>query len=210
MVDSAFGTSEANVRPVLVVEIDDPSYTEYMDTLKGYVLSITPQGNMAAAANRGLYELTHHEGAFDIYGFVGDDVRFRTKGWDDDIRDALRYPGIAYADDGIQGENLATHWFVSGSIIKAVQKIALPPTKHFYLDNAWTDLGKELGCLRYLPDVKIEHLHFTANKSKMDATYERSQKWWKSGEDQQAYEEWRNSPEWDKLVARARKALWVA
>jgi hypothetical protein len=39
---------------------------------------------------------------------------------------------------------------------------------HLYVDNYWRDLGQGAGCLRYLPDVIVEHMHPIAGKAEWD------------------------------------------
>jgi len=207
MMGSAFSSSSGNVRVFFIVDVDDPELDRYPEADK--IVLDPPPANMVEATNRGLRAINTAYGEYDIYGFVGDDVRFRTFGWDDAVRKALGpHRGIAYANDGLQGENLATHWFVSGAIVKRVG-LTPSPTNHFYQDNAWTDVGKEIGILHYMPDVEIEHLHFSAKKSTYDETYRKSdERFWKSGVDSELWNKWRYSPAWDKFVERVRSSLW--
>ncbi len=111
---------------------------------------------------------------YRVVGQMGDDHLPRTHGWDKRISDALRTPGIAYGNDLFQGANLPTAVFFHGDIIRATGKFAPEGLWHLYADNYWRDLGQGAGCLRYLPDVIIEHLHPHAGKSDHDQTYEDS------------------------------------
>lgn len=129
-----------------------------------------PTGNMRAALNQAANKLWEH---FDIIGFIGDDHRFRSKGWDQLIGNALKDGGVAYGDDGVQGENLPTQWFVTSDIVR-VFGMAPYFLNHFYIDNYWLDVSTAAGCRYYLPDVKIEHMHFSYGKSVLDETYEHS------------------------------------
>lgn len=114
-------------------------------------------------------------GDFDVIGFIGDDVRFRTDGWDLRIsEEARKGPGIIYGDDGVHGADLPTHWWVTEDIIEAVGYLCNPQLRHFFLDNTWLEIGKVTNTLRYMPDVHFEHLHFSFGKSKKDATYDRT------------------------------------
>jgi len=170
----------------IVVDKDDPSMGGY-DMYEATV--IEPQGKgMGLALNRAFKDVVPYYG---IYGFIGDDHRFRTKGWDEKIAEALETPGIAYAFDGVRPD-LPTQWFVSAPIAEALGWLSLPECAHFYLDDAWRELGNAAGCLRYLPDVLIEHLHYSYNKSPIDDTYKRSIEIWVGGLDRVPYEEWRN------------------
>ena len=49
-----------------------------------------------------------------------------------------------------------------------------PPTlTHLFVDDYWRMLGRTAGCLRYLPDVVVEHVHPFAGKAAMDEGYAR-------------------------------------
>lgn len=108
-------------------------------------------------------------------GFMGDDHRPRTPGWDRTIVRGLddRADGIGYGDDLVHGEALPTAAVVSSSIVRRLGYIAPPRLKHLYLDNFWLTLGTALGSLRYFPDVVIEHVHPIAGKAEWDEGYRR-------------------------------------
>lgn len=108
-----------------------------------------------------------------ILGHVGDDHLFRTQGWDGIIEATLPEPGIAYGDDLLQGEELPTAVFMSSVIPRTLGWLALPGTRHLYIDDTWKWLGSELDVLHYRPDVIIEHMHPAAGKAPSDAGYER-------------------------------------
>lgn len=167
----------------------DPDSQPYPEDIPQWHCTL-PTGNMRAALNQAAMEIAStHE--YDVLGFIGDDHRFRSKGWDAAIEHALQDGGIAYGDDGVQGEALPTQWFVTSDIVRALGWFALPECNHFYLDNAWLDLANAAGCKHYLPEVKIEHLHFSYGKSSYDATYEHTMS--VGGGDQTRYKWWRNS-----------------
>lgn len=106
----------------------------------------------------------------EIVGFVGDDHRFRTSGWDVMVTEANARMGggLVYGDDGFQGPNLPTAVFIDSRITTALGWMSLPGATHLYLDNTWLDLGRHLGRLKYLPDMKIEHMHPVVGKGEWD------------------------------------------
>lgn len=191
-----------DTRLVLVVDHDDPSLADYLaipagrvrrfgwspDELWVVVLPEGETGNLVKATNsaaRRFWDQT------DILGHVGDDHRFRTPGWDRMVQDALVTPGIAYGDDLFQGEKLVSGGcFISTSIVRALGWYALPTCRHLFIDNAWGDLGRGLGALRWLPEMVIEHVHPAAGKGEWDDMYRA----YNSGEmfahDRAAYETW--------------------
>ncbi len=107
-------------------------------------------------------------------GFAGDDHVPRTRGWVQRFVAELRGmgTGIVYGDDGYQGENIPTYWVMTSDIVRALGRMVPAPVGHLYCDNAIKELGEGAGCLRYLPDVLVEHMNpYADGKGEMDAQY---------------------------------------
>lgn len=132
----------------------------------------TPRPGMLSTLNAGTRMAMSLLKPFDVYGFIGDDHRFRTPGWDLAFEDALKDGGIAYCDDLFQRMRLPTMWFVSRSIVDTFG-MGLPTLRHLYIDDYWRTLGEAAECLYYLADVVIEHMHPLAGKGDWDAGYKR-------------------------------------
>jgi hypothetical protein len=111
---------------------------------------------------------------YDYVAFMGDDHRPRTQGWDIKLAESIAdiRNGIAYGNDLWQGENLPTAVLLDSRIITTLGYMTPPKQRHLYLDDFWRDLGRELGTLRYNPEIIIEHMHFTAGKSQSDDLYQ--------------------------------------
>jgi hypothetical protein len=110
---------------------------------------------------------------YDYLGFMGDDHRPRTQGWDRILCDAIgEKPGVAYGDDLLQGANLPTAVVLSSSIVRKIGYMVPPTLIHMYMDNFWRDFGDKLGNLVYRADVVIEHLHYLAGKAINDLQYQ--------------------------------------
>jgi Methyltransferase domain len=165
--------------PILIfaVDADDPMVDEYRSTLAptGMVdvgVNVTSSRSMVEALN-----VVTSVWAVDAnaLGFMGDDHRPRTPGWDARYLEALRElgTGIVYGDDLLQGERLPTQCAMTADIVRALGYMAPPALRHMCVDNFWLDLGNSAGCIRYLPDVVVEHLHPLAGKAEVDAGYER-------------------------------------
>lgn len=171
-------TTEYDVRPVFAVDSDDPKASEYNEVVRlglGSVI-VADHTSMVDALNKraaGFAELEDELRPAAI-AFMGDDHRPRTQSWDRAYLDALAAkPGIVYGNDLIQGEQLPTQCAMSTEVVRALGHMAPPVLRHLYVDNYWRDLGKAAGCLTYLPDVVIEHLHPVAGKAAVDDGYRR-------------------------------------
>lgn len=165
--------SSTDTQLLFALDQDDPSLTEYQTLLIDRGLcdyQIGPRLRMGPTLN--LYATreadTHH---WDVIGFMGDDHRPRTPGWDVRFGQALRdAPGVAYGDDRIHGPNLPTAAWVSAKIVRQLGYMAPPALIHLFLDNFWLELGHATH-LHYFPDVVVEHLHPIAGKADWDAGY---------------------------------------
>jgi len=126
-----------------------------------------------------------------VVGFVGDDHRFRTPGWDAAIDDYLEeHPGVAYGDDLLQRQNLPTQWFVSRPIVEAFG-MGLPTLRHLFIDDYWKTFASAAGCLYYMPDIVIEHMHPTVGKAEWDDSYRANNAPEMYQSDRAAFEAWR-------------------
>jgi hypothetical protein len=198
---------------VLAVDRDDPTLPEYrkrFPTSSGgwvalVILEDDETGNLVRATNT----ISMRIAAADptcVIGNLGDDHVVRTPGWDARIADELVTPGIAYGDDGLQGERLPTAPFISAEIVTALGWYALPMCRHLFVDNAWRDIGLGAGVLRYLPDVVIEHMHPLAGKGAWDPGYEQANGPDSVERDKAAYQRWRKI-RMEQDIARVRAAI---
>lgn len=110
---------------------------------------------------------------YEALAFAGDDHLPRTVGWARRYLDALAElgTGIVYGDDGYQGERLPTQWAMTANIVRELGRMVPAPVEHLYCDNAVLELGRAADCIRYLPDVVIEHMHPVARKAAVDDGY---------------------------------------
>lgn len=125
-------------------------------------------------------------------GFAGDDHLPRTRGWARAYLDALAEldTGIVYGDDRIQGQQLPTQWAMTTDIVRALGRMVPAPVDHLYCDNAVLALGRAAGCIRYLPEVVVEHVHPVAGKVPLDDGYRRVNTPDQYRRDGQAYRAW--------------------
>jgi len=181
----AFVATKSLVATEMLVVLDEgePGYADVP------TLHVAHEGGMANALNAALVYASP-----TIYGFIGDDHRFRTDGWDERIIEAnTEIDGaIAYGDDLLRGEELPSQVFIDARIVRALGWMALPGAKHLFLDDTWRELGRALGRLRYRPDVVIEHLHPTSGKADWDDNYRRVNSPALYGHDAAVFHRWMN------------------
>ena len=60
---------------------------------------------------------------------------------------------------------------MSGNIVQALKGMVPPDMIHLYLDDFWKRLGTDLGALKYIPEVVLEHMHPIAGKAEWDEGY---------------------------------------
>lgn len=172
MIASARDTASERVRFLVVIPHEQAVQPYQAVVAEGAELISAPTG-FVRCVNRGARAIVDD---VSIVGAFGDDVLFRTPGWDVEVEKALASPGMAYGDDlvgsTLHGIPHPTAVWVSSEIIRALGWLALPSIGHQWADDVWRDLFKAAGCDRYLPQVVVEHLHPAVRKADMDATYE--------------------------------------
>lgn len=172
LADAFAATCTADTKLVFALDADDPTQQEYPKPR-----TIAWNKSMVEALNNTAeLEVSGKPGGRPFaVGFMGDDHRPRTNGWDTAYLDTLRElgTGIVYGDDLLQRRNLPTQCAMTADIVKTLGFIAPPALTHMYVDNFWLTLGTAADCIRYLPDVVVEHLHPVAGKAQWDAGYVR-------------------------------------
>ncbi|MEW2474612.1 hypothetical protein AB0875_12555 [Micromonospora gifhornensis] len=198
----------ADAALTFVIDTDDPRYEEYRaiplppPEERGPVRLVgadqwrplVPKLNLAAGA---------WAGEHFALAFAGDDHLPRTPGWAKRYLDELRDlgTGIVYGNDRIQGERLPTQWAMTSDIVRTLGRMIPADVEHLYCDNAILDLGRAAECIRYLPDVVIEHCHPVAGRGVWDAGYERVNRREQYARDHAAYQQWRADRMADDVAA---------
>jgi hypothetical protein len=174
----AFRQTRTTAHLRFAVDEDDPAREEYAQVIPppfGVIDTGGKPSTMVRALNAVAVDLAVGEDSPFAIGFMGDDHRPRTSGWDRRYVEALRElgTGIVYGNDLLQGERIPTQVAMTADIVRALGHMAPPALTHLYVDNYWRDLGEAAGCLRYLPDVVVEHMHPVAGKADWDEGHKR-------------------------------------
>lgn len=105
---------------------------------------------------------------------AGDDVVFRTNGWDEIVLEAFKEFDdkilFVYGNDLYQPTSFGTHGCVHKNWQEAVGYIAAPYFSADFADTWLNDISAAIGRKRFLPYI-TEHLHVSAGKAPMDQTY---------------------------------------
>ena len=194
-----------NAHLFVAVDEDDPAVGAYRKILKDapdwVSWRLAPRMRMIGTLNHWALKFIHHN---DVIGFMGDDHRPRTIGWDEKIEITALDPAVVYGNDLLQGANLPTAVALPSDWIDVLGWMAPPCLTHLWADNFWRELGTELGRLTYLPDVVIEHMHPIAGKSEWDDVYVEVNSGEMYTNDASAYLKFKQTGEFDAAVARVR------
>lgn len=176
LVEACVKTCTASTVLLVSLDTDDPRAPEYAAPAGSTVFFHYGEhaghvGAINAAAERALADFQPFAVAK-----LDDDHRPRTVGWDARYLEALRGlgTGIVYGNDLLQGERLPTAPAMTADIVRVLGHVAPPVLRHLYCDDYWRDLCRQAGCLRYLPDVVVEHMHPAAGKAAWDDGYARA------------------------------------
>jgi len=106
------------------------------------------------------------------YGFIADDVVPKTQDWDRALIRAARSDGMAVPAGG----EATPHFVLGGELVRSVGWLSLPGLDRLYIDTVWANIAEDRGVLRFLPEVLLEHRHFSNKKALFDRTYVKNSK----------------------------------
>lgn len=184
-------THESDSGLLFVVGTEDPRLEEYKQKIRNSHLLIFPERGLVKALN---YAVScGYADKYEALGFMGDDHRPRTYGWDSAYLGSLRELGYGYVygNDLLMGERIPTQVAISSSIVRSLGFFGPPGFTHLNVDLTWKDMGEALGKLSYLPDVIIEHMHPANGKAENDSGYKWANSAFMVKHDGIEYERWK-------------------
>lgn len=160
---------------LFALDEDDPELDAYWGAFgelgrlpRTYVLT-RPRLRLAGTLN---LHATAHALQYAAIGFMGDDHRPRTIGWDARFAECLSGgSGVVYGNDLLVGPAFPTAVMMTADIISALGYMCPPGFTHLCLDLVWRDWGDGMGRITYLSDVVIEHVHPANGKAALDDRY---------------------------------------
>lgn len=194
MLEEAVKLSEADTLIAVALDEDDPELAAYEETLavQSQVMVFTgPRIGMVPWTNMVASEFLGQTKAF---GSMGDDHVPRTPGWDRLLLEALEGlggEGFVYPDDKRRAD-VPEAVVVSSGVVEALGWLALPEVRHYFCDNAWSELGRRSSLIKYCPHVLIEHVHYTISTAPRDVTYSEAEELY-GNRDRLAFNQWRTN-----------------
>lgn len=205
MIKSFVETSRFTTLKVCV-DFDDPHLDKYQEIFARYKISylIQERTNNTETLNQTFSGMKD----YDFYHITNDDVVYRTPGWDEIFINKIKDKGhgIAFGNDLLRPGDLCCFPFISGEIVRILGWLQLPGTEHMYGDNLWYELGRKMGRLYYIPDVVIEHMHWSNEKAPIDTSYQRTNSSTMFRKDMEVFRQW-HSTRFIKDVNKITEAL---
>jgi hypothetical protein len=202
--EQAFVDTNTTAKRFYIVDFSDETRSEYSWKLplESVIMIHNETKGMAYPLN---YAAREFLGEFDNFAFMGDDHRPRTTNWDQLFVEQL-YSGsdIVYGNDLFQGAALPTAVAMSSQIVKELRGMVPDTQRHLYLDNFWLKLGQDLGKIKYMPEVIIEHCHAFNGKAPMDENYARVNAPEVYSADKIAYDNYIASDRYQTLLAKLK------
>ncbi len=172
LLTSVDDTAHGDVAAYFYVDEDDPTRDETVGVISdwGGVALVGPRVVLSETWNR-----CWSEADPDVAMHCGDDIAFRTVGWDDEVLHQFdRFPdriAFVHGEDGIQGGRIGTHGFLHRRWVEAVGYFVPPYFSSDFNDLWLSEVADALGRRVYLPDVYTEHMHPVAGKAPLDQTH---------------------------------------
>jgi hypothetical protein len=157
-------------RLIFVLDEDDQFVNKYISRNAGryeYVIAPPTRRGMVGALNWAYRHFGDNDALGFAVGFLGDDHRPRTDGWDTAYLTTLRdlEHGFVYGNDLFQGATMPTQVAFTTSIADTLGYMSPPELDHLCVDLVWRELGQALGRITYLDKVIVEHMHPLATKA---------------------------------------------
>ena len=191
---------------VFILDPDDLGTYEGVEWGRTRQLVLDPRGMIGPKRN---YAARMFVNDYDALMCAEDDIVFGTPHWDAILMETLKGmggTGMVYPDDD-RRTDVPENVLISSDIVKALGWFCEPSMAHYWIDNAWADLGRGARCLKLCPDVLFENFHYTMGKdsSGPDKVYSESERL-NGAADAQAYTVWR-ATRMAADIATVRKVL---
>lgn len=186
-----FASAPPVTKGILALDEDDAANYAGVELPANWSKRVSPRSYCTDKLNEVFAELPDEP----FYGFVMDDTVPLTPKWDVLLAEKAGPRGIAWSDDCLPGKRPSAV-VLGGDLVRALGWVAEPTIKHFYADNVWETMAKDLGAAGRCPEIKIAHLHFSSG-APFDKTYEERPS---AADDALRFRQWMRA--WPELKAR--------
>lgn len=189
-------TCQSDTRIHFGFDGDDPDLEASVAATGGHRYTVQPGRHGLVWWTNNLAARHVKRGDARALGSFGDDHVPVTHGWDMLLLDAIERDsggiGMSYPNDKLRTD-IPEAVVVSAAIVKALGWMALPVCDHWYIDNAWRDLGAGAGCLTFCHDVIVEHRRHEKWTKLREVLYDNTyaDAWPQLSPDGNAYRRWR-------------------
>jgi len=166
-----------NVVFTVMLNVDGGDYGKVIMPAHTHVIyEETTEPNLSFYYNE-MYEKTNYNSNDTLVSMLGDDMVFKTKGWDRIVlakANEIQGVGIIHCDDDFcQHGNIPVNLFTSRKFVDAAgDTFMCPEFKRYWIDTIWGEMANYVNASYYLPEVVIKHKH-NSGKPKHDDTYNR-------------------------------------
>lgn len=158
----------------VLLDRDDPCVQAYQEAQMLCDIEVADRMPVPAA-----FQYLADRATGDILMLGSDDIEFRTRGWDMEVRKAFdKFPdGLALVcpndghGNGRPGDFKGNHWFVTRRWVDVVGCFCPTVFEHFCCDTVPEKIAALAGRLVHLPHVLVEHRHFKYHQAERDETY---------------------------------------
>lgn len=156
---------------VIILDEDNEHTYERLDGFIYHVVQSNGVRGMTRPLNAVAKMLCHD---YQYIGFWGDDHVPCTRGWNSLMVSTLEHHkpySMVYGNDLLQQSNLPTEIIMDSRYVQKLGYMVPPSLVHLYVDNLWLFIGNFMKNIHYMPDVIIEHQHYTNKKAPVDDLY---------------------------------------
>ena len=188
LIDSVYETASKknSIRMYNYIDTDDPRMQQYTNNNLASDFSPTvfnvydkPQSvskSWNVLAEKAMYE--SKEWGADVLIMGNDDQVYLTKDWDIKLQEEIeKFADDIYCcwfEDLINGKSHCSFPIISKKWYETLGYFT-PGVFNFGYNDTWVyDIAKRIDRCHFIPEVVVEHLHFSTGKVQMDSTYHRN------------------------------------
>lgn len=191
--DSFYETAVGEeTRLIVIPDAQDPEYGRYLDVIPGRSIAKGQVGTMVARTNA-VAKLVAPEDPEGWIGWMADDNRMRTPGWDAAIPGAVE-PVVSMGDGFWSRRGKPVNFFWPTPVVTRLGWLALPSLRHLYVDDSWRMLAITTDSYVHLESLLCEHLHPAMGKGQWDDQYHSTENAEMYEHDRNAFLTWLQAP----------------